>query len=124
MLNKLKILLIGGSVVLLVVSIIGSFIYVHNAAIKTTELKYAQIMIEKQWKYEESMRQLRSELYNIENSWLEDERKSVIEYRDKVKVITKTVKEYIEVNKLENCKVGTNIMDNINSAITRETKND
>lgn len=122
MLNKFKTLLISGSVILLIVSVIASFIYVHNAAIKSTELKYAQIMIEKQWQYEESMRKLQTELYDIENSWLEDERKTVIEYRDKVKVITKTVKEYIEVNNLENCKVGSDIMKDINSAIMR--KND
>jgi len=106
------------------IAAIGSVIYlIYNAGYEAGELKERN-----EWQQEleeareqhaiELARQLDAQL-EVERAWLEQEKETRVEYRDKVRTVTKTVREYVAANDLGNCRLDSERMQPIREAIRR-----
>lgn len=62
------------------------------------------------------------EITQIEAAWLAEKEQVKIVYRDKIRTVTKTVKEYVEANNLTECKLDATGVQRVNEALSRAKK--
>lgn len=90
-------------------------LYYHGY--KTAANEYELKALQQQKTYSLNIQEIQNSLYETERAWLEQEAKTEVIYRDKIKTVTRTVEKFITDNSLDSCRIGTNGMQQLNEAI-------
>lgn len=113
--NLDKIILFGGFIIMV------SMIYMAGMEKGRNEMtaKFNNLAMEQARKNAVVLAQKQQEITQIEASWLAETEQVKIVYRDKIRTVTKTVKEYVEANNLTECKLDDNGVQRVNEALSR-----